>query len=900
MKLLREELSLDGEWLFEFNGEPLGSLAVPQPWEVAFPNLREVAGTGTYERTFTVPKAWRDKAIVLHIGASDFYTEVFVNGQSMGTHSGGYTPIALPIQEAIDGYGENHPQTVTITVTDATKEQDTTLPTGSPLCFKEIPHGKQSWYTSVSGIWQSVKLVALPHQHIQRAHLIGDVDTETVQARLLVQGVEPEEDIAWEINVEVYAPNSDEPLLTHRYPFLPTPNEEGEARITSTFALPEPLLWHPDTPHLYTAVVSLEREGKSIDSLTKRFGMRKIETREGWVWLNNSPIFLVGVLDQAFYPQTIYTPPSEAYLRDQFLKAKELGLNLMRCHIKVPTESYLDLCDEIGLLVWYEVPNGKELTSAYQAHSHHTFRQMWNRDASHPSICFASIINESWGIDLNVPEQRDWLKESYYWAKSLATTWLIVDNSPCIPNFHVVTDLDDYHIYFNIPDHAQKYSEFMQAFANRTYNTWTPYGDADRRGNEPLILSEFGNWGLPRLEPIAEAEGGSIWWFPTGWDAAIPEGVLERFEEQGLSRAFGDYNALADASQWQEYLALKWEIEEMRLYSSIGGYVITEFTDLNWECNGLLDFARGRKVFHEAIASVLAQDVLIPRLEPSTSFRSGDFANLCVSFSNFTGREARGGSLQIRLLEKTLSLPITSSTPIGTTWLTSAAIPVPEVSIPQKTQMEITLLSAEKEILATTTQSLVLLPASVSHLGEGTTLWTPSLSETAQTGLQERGFTLTTQPHEATKGVFSEWTPEAEAWVHSGGTGVLVLQEGHGLEEVNSLALTLESRDKQGRWGDWCGAKTWFTKDACPSLPDTTVFDFEYQGVVPTHILTGMAWEEVLSGLYVGWLRAPAGIVVRRKLGKGTLIVTTFTLLREIAEDSIAALILHDLLKQNA
>lgn len=893
----RQELSLDGEWEFAFNGEALGTITVPLPWEAAFPQLREMAGTGLYECTFTVPKEWSGKRIWLHIGAAEFYTEVSLNGQYVGKHEGGYTPFGFFIESYLVGYGEAWEQTLTLSITDATKEQDATLPNGKPLAFKEIPHGKQSWYTSIGGLWQSVKLVAHAEAHLQQVHLIGDIDTETVSNRVTVQGVVYEEETTWEIVAEITSSDPSKPILIHRYPFLVAPNEAGETHISYPIALPEPRLWHPDTPHLYTATLTLERNGVPLDSLTKRFGMRKIETRDGWVWLNGKPIFLVGVLDQDFYPQTLYTPPSEAFLRDQFLKAKELGLNLMRCHIKVPTETYLDLCDELGLLVWYEIPNGKELTATFRNHAKYTFTQMWGRDACHPSICFASIINESWGIDLNDPDQRDWLRDTYYWAKSLAISWLIVDNSPCIPNFHVVTDLDDYHIYFNIPDHATKYAEFIQKFAERNFETWTPYGDAEKRGREPLILSEFGNWGLPSLEPLVEAEGGAIWWFPTGWDAVIPEGVQERFEEQKLSRTYANYDALAEAAQWQEYLSLKWEIEEMRRYSSIAGYVITEFSDLNWECNGLLDFARNPKVFHKAIQSVLAQDILIPRLSPRTALFSGESATLEITFSNFTGREARGGVLRGKLLGIEAEVPVMLSTPIGATVLAESPIITPEVKAPTKTQMEITLHDAKGVLLASTTQSIVILPQSLQNCGQGRTLWTPDLTPEEQSRLHARGF----QTAESTTcGLFTTWTEEAEQWVRKGGIGLLCLRNGEGLPAENGLGIGVESREKSGWWGDWCGGRTWFVSEAFPSLPDTQIFDFEYQSIIPNHVMTGMLAEEVLSGLYIGWLRNPAGLLIRKGLGQGILFVTTFDMLTQFDSDPISGLLIHDLLKEPA
>ncbi len=905
---LRPSISLDGTWTFQFGDETPQQIQVPAPWESQRPDLRGRAGTAIYERTFSVPAAFEGQQVLLRFGAVDYFTEVWVNGIAVGAHEGGYTPFAFPIERALHAYGLSVMHTVLVRVTDATVDQDALAPNGETIRFAEIPHGKQSWYTSIGGIWQSVRLEARAPQNIARAAFLPDIDAGAALVSVDITGFQTALGDDWKARISIDAPRGADRIETITLPIdRAMVGEDGSLRLETTFAVPSARLWSPDSPELYRALITLEQDGEVVDAIPQRFGMRKIEAKEGKVWLNHQPIFLIGALDQAFYPRTIYTPPSEDYLRDQFLKAKEMGLNLMRCHIKVPTESYLDLCDEIGLLVWYEIPNGAKLSHAFRTRAKATFEAMWQRDASHPCLVVASIMNESWGIDLNDGEQRRWLAATYKWAKDLAKSWLIVDNSACIPNFHVVSDLDDYHVYFNIPDQAEDFAEWMQAFIGREAGTYTGYGDAERARNEPLLISEFGNWGLPRVENIIEAEGGEPYWFKTGEGAVRPNRVLERFEKQELGRVFPDYNALADASQEQEWLSLKWEIEEMRRHSEVGGYVITEFTDLNWECNGLLDMGRNPKVFHHRLKDLQAQDILIPRLSPRTAFWEGETAALSLTFSCFSGRavgngkivwevegcETLGGEEPVRLGHGLESEPSFGSYAVGQIWITA-----PPVERPSKYEIRLALLDADGTVIARTTQNIVFVPANRRAIGKGKTVWLHDpigQSIGLSSMLTGIGCRVVSQPEPGAVGLVTRWDPTVSAFLHQGGKAVLVATHTRSVTIASGLGVRLLERNTNGWWGDWCTSKTWFVPEFFPSLPDTLRFDFEFQPIVPERVLTGPLQENILGGLFVGWLHNPAALVARLPIGKGDLVVTTFNLLPHIGSDPIATLVLHDL-----
>src|SRR2546423_1033738 len=210
----------------------------------------------------------------------------------------------------------------------------------------------------------------------------------------------------------------------------------------------------------------------------------------------------------------------------------------------------------------------------------------------------------------------------YDWLKALDPGRLIVDNSACDnprgkPNFHMKTDIADFHMYFSMPDKTVRWQNFVKDYAQRPPWLWSPHGDALPRGDEPLMMSEFGNWGLPDITYMNHAPpgegrvGDEPWWFATGRQLYQPAGAMERFHHFGLDRIWPDWSAMAASTQMAEFEALQYEIGDLRRHASISGYVITELTDAYWEANGLLDLERKPKAFHSRLAEINASDMVI-------------------------------------------------------------------------------------------------------------------------------------------------------------------------------------------------------------------------------------------------------------------------------------------------
>ncbi|MDQ3766755.1 MAG: glycoside hydrolase family 2, partial [Actinomycetota bacterium] len=541
---MRERIGLDGTWRFwpdlnEAIGDPsfvsaekrtsiLGApraIAVPGAWQAQFDDLRLWAGTAWYERSFDVPTRWGGRLVRLCFGAVDYFCSVWINGRLAGEHEGGYLPFSFDVGDALIVGALNQ---VTVKVLDVGPDG----PAASPFPFDEVPHGKQSWYGPIGGLWQSVHLEASAHDFIERIAVHGD----PVSGSARVQTFLGERSFDGRVTCSLISPDGHD-----TYHAAAPVHPDGNS---FDIEVPGARMWDVDSPNLYNVSVQLHDERGPVDAAADTFGFRSIAAEDGAIMLNGRPLYLLGALDQDYYLGSVYTPPSDSMLRKQILEAKELGLNLLRCHIKVPDPRYLYWADRLGLLVWTELPNWNTLTEEAKRRGRETFAGLIERDFNHPSIIIWTVINEGWGVDLPAEqEHREWTAETYRWAKALDPTRLVVDNSACPPNFHIESDINDYHLYKAMPDHQGEWVAWTSAWAASPASTYSLNGDAVRRGDEPLVLSEFGNWGLPDIANLIDERGEYPWWFDTGREHSggivEPRGVEHRWQEWGMDEVFG-------------------------------------------------------------------------------------------------------------------------------------------------------------------------------------------------------------------------------------------------------------------------------------------------------------------------------------------------------------------------
>src|SRR5918998_2564970 len=622
-------ISLDGAWDFlhvaddRLSGPAeVRSITVPRPWQAEFSDLRMRAGIGIYRRTIDVPDGWLKDSLWLRFGAVFHNSKIWLNGELVGSNEGGFLPFSFEVTKFL----KTGPNEIKVRV-DSPTDNPAEFP-DSP--FAEIPFGKQSWYGPLSGIWQPVYLERRISDHITRVRLVPNLESGRVTAGAFFARAPTQFS---EVRIEVRDPDGAMALEISR------PVQPGVTSLPFEFTVEDVRAWSPDAPNLYRIRLELRREGEPLDAVEETFGFRTFETRDSKFYLNGEPFNMRAALDQDYYPDTICTVPSVEFLEDQFRKAKELGLNCLRCHIKAADPRYYEVADRLGMLIWTELPNGGMATDRSRG------------------------INENWGVDLvNDADHRDWLKRTFAWLKAYDPTRLIVDNSPLAPSFHVESDIADYHFYAAIPDHREAWDQFVEELSNRASWLYSPHGDAVITGREPLMCSEFGNWGLPYPKDLRNEKGEEPWWFETGHDwgegVMYAHGVENRFNDWSLDRVFGDLRRFVTAAQWQQFRALKYQIEAMRRKPQLAGYVITELHDCHWESNGLLDMKRNPRAFHDVFATINADTVIVPKWE-RVSYWAGETASLGVSVAHGAGPVLDGAQLEITLGTdvRRLSLP---------------------------------------------------------------------------------------------------------------------------------------------------------------------------------------------------------------------------------------------------
>lgn len=894
---LRTSLSLDGVWEFHFDAANTLTIdqitswrtaQVPMPWQAQFADLHEATGVGWYRKTVRVPAAWAGRAVYLHCNAVDYYAEVWVNGHLVGSHEGGYLPFEFDVSSWLR-YGEINQIVVRAVDPGADDVRFPDFP------MREIPHGKQSWYGPLGGIWQSVWMEARSPIHLLPIRITPQPRQAQVTVEAHLNAPAPSD-----LTIALAIRDSVDQVLAQATSTLAA----GALAATLTVDLPGFAWWSPDSPVLYHAQATLLRAGEAIDAVGDTFGFRTIEARNGQILLNGEPIYLRGALDQDYYPGTIATPPSEAFLDDQFRKAKELGLNALRIHIKVGDPRYYRAADRVGLLIWSEIPNWELLTEKTKERARATLEGMIARDWNRPSLIAWSIINEGWGLDLpHDASHRAWLKEMYAYAKQIDPYRLIVDNSACPPNFHIQSDLDDYHTYRVIPDHHREFDAWVEEFAARPDWTYTPFGEGVRSGEEPLVVSEFGNWGLPDADLLSH--DGEPWWFETGleWGDGVvyPHGVQARCRRWGLERIFGSYQQFVTATQWQEYLALKFEIEALRRRASIQGYVITEFTDVHWECNGLLDMGRRPKAFHDVLRRVNADDVLIPHVE-RWAYWAGETITVRLWGSRFSAADPGAGTVRWWVegtaLQGALAVPPVARGQVAE--LGQIALPAPMVDGVggQARTLQLQWLAADGRLIAENDLHFTVFSEGVKAPIAGMTFWSPDAGLAAR--LRALGWPLAAGLAPGVIAVTRRLDTLLHSWVQSGGR-VLLLAEGPQAMATGLPRVHITPRAGTSWQGDWASSFAWLRR-AGPfaTLPGGPLFDLSFSRVIPEYVIVGLSpWDfeaDVDAGLCIGWIHKAAGLIVRRRYGQGAAVVTTLRLADEdLGSDPVATALLQGL-----
>jgi beta-galactosidase/beta-glucuronidase len=553
-------VNLNGEWEFgedpdltgEARGWPSGH---PLPGRILVPFAPEASLSGIgktgfmscvwYRRRFRAPEGWAGRLVWLHFDAVDYEATVWVNGQLAGRHRGGYSSFSFDITPHLRS-GEN--ELVVRAIDD----------TCSPL----QPSGKQSpkpesygcMYTRATGIWQTVWLEAVPAPHLVSARFLPDLEGERLIVHLRAAGP------ASRHRVQAIARADGEEVGAAEAPAADS--------LTLTVPVRSPRLWSPSDPFLYDLELVLREGARVADRVESYFGMRTIQLDPPAILLNRRPVFQRLVLDQGYYPDGIYTAPSDEALRRDIELSQAMGFNGARLHQKVFEERFLYWADRLGYLVWGEYPNwGLD-------HSHPEalermlpeWLEVVARDLNHPSIIGWCPFNET-----NARQRRELLRAIYQATKAADPTRPVIDTSGYV---HVETDVDDCHDYSQDPavlaEHSRAFAAGGQPWRN------DPEHDAPHRG-QPFFVSEY----------------GGIWWNPGQQDdKAWGYGDRPKNEEEFLAR----YRALT---------------ETLLFHPRMCGFCYTQLYDVEQEVNGLYTYHRRPKFDPALIRAINRQKAAI-------------------------------------------------------------------------------------------------------------------------------------------------------------------------------------------------------------------------------------------------------------------------------------------------
>lgn len=567
---------------------------------------------GWYRRRVEIPDfpAWRRRRVILTVGAADFFTDCWCNGVHVGRHEGGYTPIEFDITDALQARaGRSREGLIVIRVED-------------PMDNREQPVGKQwGWYTTTSGIWQTVFIEPRAPAYIERFRASSDIDQGRASFEVFCKNAPEGATVA----IDIIPPQAPPHRLTLEV-------KQGVAKgDTEIYPVS---LWDPGDPQIYHAIYRLFDDEKEVDTVRGYFGMRKISTLPGssdapaMLSLNNKPIYLRGALHQSYYPDGVYTAADARTLRDDIAFAREAGFDFLRIHIKLDDPILLYYADTLGIMLMQDFPNFGEGgdTPLGRRRFEEMMRVGIDRDFNHPSIIAWCLFNETWGFGGQTELMKfigptadprsavpavgkasntasfAWVHQMWQLAKTLDTTRLIEDMS--VVNWehlaafgHVDTDINSWHFYLD--DYEKAKAHIENVVAKSYHGSNFNYIEGYQQTGAPLINSEYG----------------------------------------GVGALDGDRDV-----SW----SFKFLTNELRRHHQLSAYIFTELHDVEWEYNGLLNYDRTRKEFGYHPTLINQGDVLPINAPPIRRYELKSPFEVEVLSAHFSRRRHENVMLQWR------------------------------------------------------------------------------------------------------------------------------------------------------------------------------------------------------------------------------------------------------------
>ncbi len=894
---------------------------VPGYWQLQFPTLTRATGAVWYRVRFDLDSRW-SKCDSTHVcfGAAGHYTQGWLNGVYLGSHDGAHTPFSWPLDGAVR-IGANE-----LWVRCVTPSSDRSRYPDFP--FDETLHGKQSWYGPNGGIWQPVTLEGRHRHAIDHLSVTANPAASALELSIDFDET-PTESSDVTALIEVRDP-AGETVVDAVVDAADLTRPAGvEVKLTTAMQM-----WSLAEPNLYNVCATVYVAGEPVDQVSKTTGFRTFGSdKEGRFLLNGHPILMRGVLDQDYHDGAgvpAYHPvpggsgssmttaglaanrqQAKQQLIDRFCEVKAMGFNTLRCHIKIPDPIYLEAADEVGLIVWCELPSTTRLNEHSLIRMTETLEKVVRRDNHHPSLMIWSVINESWGFDLtDNPTHRQTLVDLVRRLRKLDPQRLVVDNSPCEPNFHIETDIDDYHFYALMPEMRHRWDQFIDAFSGRPGFTFSPHGDGQRSGTEPLVVSEFGTWGLPELSWVDH--DNEPWWFETGQEwaggAAYVHGYRERFALWHLSGVFRTWANLSRQTQRRQFDSMRYQVDSMRLRPALAGYVLTELTDVHWEANGLFDMRGVPRRFANELASLNSAIRIVVGHGFSTA-QSGEQLSLPLAVSC---HDTTAGDLdaEIRWSDGNGSEGRIDLGPLVSGELCSVEpleIKTPEVDRPTTMTVRADLIVRSPDgragSLNTDERTILVIPRSGPEPGNRVVATRNETLADLLTGLGYRPEPIGTS-HDQLR-IVDRLTDDDHRFIRSGGRALLLAADegslGRGFADFPRISLR-KWQDALFDGGHWVSAFPWLKRSGrLAALPGDAMMDMAFDGIAPQLVISGVPparYESaVYAGVFVGWIHQMAALLVRHDVGLGSVLVNTLELTGERARElPISRWLLHQLI----
>lgn len=570
-------MNLNGEWEFEVDADETGfekrwttGHDFSQKIVVPFCPESSLSGIGEkdfmesvwYRRFFDVPERWLEGRALLHFGAVDYQARVYVNSRQVGYHRGGYTPFTCDISDVVN-----------------TRENELVV-WARDNCRSELQAtGKQShrlepyrdYYTRVTGIWQTVWLESVPRVYIPFFHVITDPYNGKVFIRVHTKGQREKYDLSlaiWEGKLCV---------AEAEFSFYRSP-----AEITSI--VPSPRAWSPEDPFLYGLKLRLADENGSVDAIESYLAFREIHTVGNRILFNNETRFLRFVLDQGYYPEGIYTAPSDEYLKRDIEIAKAMGFDGARLHQKIFEPRFLYWADRLGYLAAGEFPDlGVDLSrSCAREALLDEWIEVVRRDLNHPCIIMWTPFNER---ELGVGKPcTDFVRRVVHLTRLLDPTRPVIDSSGYT---HVETDIYDIHDY---EQNVESFRVHYASFESLLERAGRQDVSIDLRFETPSHVLRNAPY---EGQPIIVSEYGGTWWRPEGTEnGSWGYGGKPKSLEELISR----YKALTESLISNPY---------------VSGFSYTQLYDIERETNGLHTYDRKPKVDPEVVGNINKQEAAL-------------------------------------------------------------------------------------------------------------------------------------------------------------------------------------------------------------------------------------------------------------------------------------------------